>query len=72
MNNLRYLCFDIKLPGSKSRLNSLESMNTLELLINKDTLLVKLSKNFTRRIIATLFYFKLAYSTNYLDSKYED
>ena len=72
MNNSQYLHFDIKLSSSKSQLNSLESMDALELLVDKDILLIKLSKDFARRTIMTLFYFKLAYSIDYLDSKYED
>ena len=71
MNNSRYLRFDIKLPSSEPRLDSLKSMDALELLVNKDTLLTKSSKDFTRRAIATLFYFELAHSTDYLDGKYE-
>ena len=46
-------------------------MNALESLVNKDTLLAKSSEDFARRVIATLFYFELAHSTNYLDGKYE-
>ena len=47
-------------------------MDALELLVNKDASLVKSSEDFARRVIAILFYFELAYSTDYLNGKYED
>ena len=71
MNNPQYLHFDIKLPGLEPRLDSLESMDALELLVNKDASLAKSSEDFARRAIAMLFYFELAHSTDYLDGKYE-
>ena len=46
-------------------------MDALESLVDKDASLAKLSEDFARRVIATLFYFELAHSTDYLDDKYE-
>ena len=71
VNNPRYLRFDVKLPGSEPRLDSLESMDALESLVDEDASLAKSSEDFARRAIATLFYFELAHSTDYLDGKYE-
>lgn len=70
-NNPRYFRFDVKTTGTEPRLDSLESMDTLESLVCKDDSLVRLSEDFARRAVGSLFYFELAQKTDCFGDKHE-
>ena len=70
-NHPRYLRFDTQLPNGEPRLDDVDSTEALESHVSKDVSLERLSDEFSKRAVASLFFFELARKMDWFDGKYE-